>query len=217
MNVTYSIQVCNESRELYSLLNFLIKVIDGDDNIHVVVDSLHKTDKVDKVIENFKDKITVFERPFDNFHENATYHTTVSTGDYTFLIDADEMPQEMLIKNIKNVIDDEKSEIIWVPRINIHPGATQEFIEMSKYNVNEVGWINWPDYQSRIYKKCEHVKWSNETHIKLEGSDKVTYLKPIPSLALWHIKSIEKQLGRWDPKTDNVTTPLQGNLYYELM
>ena len=50
MNLTYSIQVCNESRELYSLLNFLIKVIDGDDNIHVVVDSLHKTDKVDKVI-----------------------------------------------------------------------------------------------------------------------------------------------------------------------
>ena len=36
--ITYSIQVCNESRELYSLLNFLIKVIDKEDNIHVVVD-----------------------------------------------------------------------------------------------------------------------------------------------------------------------------------
>jgi len=228
MKITYSIQVCNESRELYSLLNFLIKVIDGDDNIHVVVDSLHKTDKVDKVIENFKDKITVFERPFDNFYENATYHTTVSTGEYTFLIDADEMPQEMLIKNIKKVIDEEKSEIIWVPRINIHPGATQEFLDYcGQFKMNEVGWINWPDYQSRIYKKCEHVKWSNQMHIKLEGSDKVTFLKPIPYLALWHIKSVEKQESRWvkDINSDagyceggfKINAPSDDNLYDMLM
>jgi hypothetical protein len=206
----------------------LIKVIDGDDNIHVVVDSLHKTDKVDKVIENFKDKITVFERPFDNFYENATYHTTVSTGEYTFLIDADEMPQEMLIKNIKKVIDEEKSEIIWVPRINIHPGATQEFLDYcGQFKMNEVGWINWPDYQSRIYKKCEHVKWSNQMHIKLEGSDKVTFLKPIPYLALWHIKSVEKQESRWvkDINSDagyceggfKINAPSDDNLYDMLM
>jgi len=227
MKITYSIQVCNESRELYSLLNFLIKVIDGEDNIHVVVDSLHKTDKVDKVIEHFKDKITVFERPFDNFHENATYHTTVSTGDYTFLIDADEMPQEMLIKNIRNVIDEEKSEIIWVPRINIHPGITQEFLHSCQFKMNEVGWINWPDYQSRIYKKCENVKWSNQMHIKLEGSDKVTYLKPMPSLALWHIKSIEKQESRWVKDINSnagyceggfiINPPSDDNLYDMLM
>ena len=47
MKITYSIQVCNESRELYSLVNFLLKVIDEEDNVHVVVDSLHKTDKVE--------------------------------------------------------------------------------------------------------------------------------------------------------------------------
>jgi hypothetical protein len=91
---TYSIQVCNESRELYSLLNFLIKVIDKEDNIHVVVDSLHKTDKVDKVIDHFKDKISVFERPFDTFCKNASYHQSIATRDYIFGLDADEMPQE---------------------------------------------------------------------------------------------------------------------------
>ena len=70
MKITYSIQVCNESRELYSLINFLLKVIDEEDNIQVIVDSLHKTDKVDKVIEHFKEKINVFESPFDTFYKN---------------------------------------------------------------------------------------------------------------------------------------------------
>ena len=74
MKITYSIQVCNESRELYSLINFLLKVIDKEDNVQVIVDSLHKTDKVDKVIEHFKEKITVLERPFDTFYKNACYH-----------------------------------------------------------------------------------------------------------------------------------------------
>ena len=57
MKITYSIQVCNESRELYSLINFLLKVIDEEDIIQIIVDSLHKTDKVDKVIDNCKEKI----------------------------------------------------------------------------------------------------------------------------------------------------------------
>lgn len=59
MKITYSIQVCNESRELYSLINFLLKVIDEEDNVQVIVDSLHKTDKIHKVIDHFNDKISV--------------------------------------------------------------------------------------------------------------------------------------------------------------
>ena len=153
MKITYSIQVCNESRELYSLINFLLKVIDEEDNIHVVVDSLHKTDKVNKVIENFKDKISVFERPFDTFYKNSCYHGEVATGDYTFLIDADEMPQEKLIANLKNIITETKAEILFIPRINIQPGITQSYIDHYKFNINEAGWINWPDYQGRLYKK----------------------------------------------------------------
>ena len=146
--------MCNESRELYSLVNFLLKVIDEEDNIHVVVDSLHKTDKVDKVIENFKHKISVFERPFDTFYKNSCYHGEVATGDYTFLIDADEMPQEKLIANLKNIITETEAEIFFIPRINIQPGITQSFIDYYKFNINEAGWINWPDYQGRLYKNC---------------------------------------------------------------
>ena len=58
MKLTYTIQVCNESRELYSLLNFLSKVIDDEDEVNVVVDSNHTTDKVRCVLEHFMKRIT---------------------------------------------------------------------------------------------------------------------------------------------------------------
>ena len=132
MKLTYTVQVCNESRELYSLLNFLSKTVDDGDEVNVVVDSNNVTDKVERVLEHFKQRITVFKRPFDSFYLNSQFHADQASGDYVFLIDADEMPQELLIKNLKDIIKNAGAEIIAVPRINIHPGATQEFIEKSK-------------------------------------------------------------------------------------
>lgn len=228
VKITYSIQVCNESRELFSLLNFLVKTIDYVDNIHVVVDSLHKTDKVQKVLDYFKKHITVFERPFDSFYKNACYHKEVATGDYIFGIDADEMPQELLIKSIKQVISTTDSEVVFIPRINIHPGMTQEFLHTCKqFKVNEMGWINWPDFQGRIYKNVDHIKWSDEIHTKLTGTDKAIGLKPTPQLAMWHIKSMEKQQSRWIENEDSkkgycdggfdIAPPSSDNIYDELM
>jgi hypothetical protein len=215
MRLTYTIQVCNESRELFSLLNFLSKTIDEEDEINVVADSINVTDKVEHVLDHFKERINVFKRPFDQFHTNAQFHIEKATGDYIFGVDADEMPQEILIKNIKKIIKDSGAEIIAVPRINIHPGATHEFIEKSKFNVNDVGFINWPDFQTRVYKRCDHIKWTDELHTKLTGSDKVVGIQADPKLALWHVKSIEKQESRWDD-SGGFKTPT-GSLYDLLM
>ena len=43
-------------------------------------------------------------------------------------------------------MDQSGGDVFMVPRINIHPGATQEWIEKCNYKVNEVGWNKWPDY-----------------------------------------------------------------------
>ena len=214
MKITYSIQVCNESRELYSLLNFLIKVIDEEDNINVIVDSLHVTDKVKLVLDKFKDNISVYERPFDTFYKNAMFHLEECTGDYNFGIDADEMPQETLIKELKKVLERDDPDIVFIPRINIHPGLTQEFITKHKINIDKVGYINWPDYQGRICKK--DVQWTNELHTKpITQGKKIGKLGENPCCALWHIKSVEKQENRWD--NDIIRVPTTTNLYDLLM
>ena len=80
MKITYSIQVCNESRELYSLLNFLTRVIDDEDYIDVIVDSNNTTEKVELVLEHFKDRITVHKRAFDTFDKNCQFHIDVAEG-----------------------------------------------------------------------------------------------------------------------------------------
>ena len=220
MKLTYTIQVCNESRELFSLLQFITRVKDEEDEINVVVDSTNKTEKVDMVLEHFKDTVNVYERPFDQFHVNAQFHTEKATGDYIFGIDADEMPQEMLIKNIKRIIEDTQAEVISIPRINIHPGITEQEVKDFGFHVNEVGFINWPDYQTRIFKKCDHIHWTDTLHTKLVGSDKIVGVKPNPSMALWHIKSMEKQKSRWKiDVTGNYTIapPSKTDLYDRLM
>jgi hypothetical protein len=140
MKLTYTIQVCNESRELFSLLTLLTRIIDDEDEINVVADSNNVTDKVDRVLEHFKDRINVFKRPFDQFHVNAQFHIEKATGEYIFGLDADEMPQESLIKSVKKIIEETKAEIIVVPRINIHPDITEEDVKAFGFVVNDVGY-----------------------------------------------------------------------------
>jgi len=218
MKITYSIQVCNESRELFSLANFILKVKDDEDNLNIVVDSLHVTDKVRMVLEYFKDRVTVYERPFDSFYKNSQFHKEIATGDYVFSMDADEMPQEVLIKNLKKMIEDSNPDSIAVPRINIHPGATAEFLKNSGFHANEVGWINWPDYQVRIYRNSPDVNWSDELHTKLVAQRQIA-INDRPEYAIWHIKSIEKQESRWVPdgKGDYTISGPKGSLYDILM
>jgi cellulose synthase/poly-beta-1,6-N-acetylglucosamine synthase-like glycosyltransferase len=223
MKISYAICVCNESRELFSLLSFLLKVIDEIDNIHVVVDTLHVTDKVRKVLHHFKNvkRITVFERPFDKFYLNSNYHLEIATGEYVFGLDADEMPTEELIRNTKKIIQQSNTDLIFVPRMNVHPGITQEFINQSNgfFKLNEVEFVNWPDYQGKIIKKCEYIRYSNITHCVAEGSQNKVVLQPNPKLGMWHIKSIEKQESRWShsDRYANVKPPDPSNLYDELM
>jgi hypothetical protein len=198
-------------------------VIDQVDNIHVVVDSLHVTEKVRKVLRHFEyvKRITVFERPFDNFYMNSNFHIDTATGDFIYCIDADEMPTEELIKNIKKIVQQSNTDLIFVPRMNIHPGITQDFINQSNgfFKLNEVEFVNWPDYQGRIIKKCEHIRFNDTTHCVPVGSINKIILQQNPKLGMWHIKSIEKQESRWSHEDQyaHVKPPDTTNLYDELM
>ena len=51
MKLSYAITVCNESKELYSLISFLKKMKDSEDEINILVDSLHVTTNVRNVLE----------------------------------------------------------------------------------------------------------------------------------------------------------------------
>ena len=218
MKLSYAICVCNESRDLFSLVSFLLKVKDEEDEITILIDTTHVTENVKNVIRYFGDKIETCERDFDgNFAEHRNYHITQCKGDYIFMIDPDEMPKENLIVNIKKMIHDLGAELIMVPRINICPGFTQEWLEKCKYITNDLDWINWPDYQCRIFKNDENIKWSRGLHEVVSGTSKIVQLQADPKISLWHIKSIEKQDNRWDNKGNYKVPESDDNLYDTLM
>ena len=222
MKISYAICVCNESRELYSLISFLKKVKDQEDEINILVDSAHVTPQVRSVLEFFKENIVQNDRDFDGkFATHRNYHIEKCVGDYIFIIDPDEMPHEFLIKNIKKVITDSGSDAISLCRINICPGFTEEWIKKSGLPINDMGWINWPDYTTRIIKNNSKIKFSYELHEKISGTEKPLCVEAQPSTALWHIKSIEKQENRWEEKDGDwlytMPTTANGNLYDKLM
>ena len=121
VKISYAICVCNEEREVKSLINFLLNVKDQEDEVNILFDSKNGTKEAKDVLESFGYKIVVNEREFDGkFSDHRNYHATKCSGDYIFVVDADEMPQEALIMNIKSFDGD----IMYVPRINICQGYT---------------------------------------------------------------------------------------------
>lgn len=194
MKITYAICVCNEARELNALLHCLRRVIEEGDDINVLVDTGKVTQDVRDVLKDHASHIIVSQREFcGNFSAHRNYHTDQCSGDYIFVLDADELPQEYLIQNIKPVVYETRADLIYVPRMNLCPGYTKAWIEKCKFNVNEVGFINWPDSQGRVFKNNGIIKWSSELHEKLVGALTPMALPPKVEFGIWHIKSLEKQ------------------------
>ena len=192
MKISYAICVCNETKELGDLLRFLFDVKREGDEVLVLCDSGNSHPGIDTVLDMFPG-VTSHSREFKrDFADHKNYLASLCSGDYIFNIDADEIPQEMLIRTIEKLIEiSDPPDLIWVPRINICPGYTQNFLKKHNFSCNENGWINWPDYQGRVYKK--ELRWAGKVHEKIEGAKRSQGLKDIPHLALWHIKSTQKQ------------------------
>lgn len=199
MKLSYAICVCDEVKEFYSLVAFLKKVKDPEDEINILVDSAHVSSEVRGVLKHFEADVVQNDRDFDGkFATHRNYHLEKCDGDYIFQIDADEMPQETLIKNLKCLLQEQQPDTVWVPRINIHPGSTEEWLKKCNFKVNDMGWINWPDMQCRIIKKSPDIRYGRELHEMIEGAKLQGQVPMEPRLALWHIKSVEKQDIRWD-------------------
>ena len=201
MKISYAIPVCNEYIELEKLLSFLIKYIDENDEIVVQCDKGNTTPEVYKVLDSFKapvglkDPLNVIEFPlkghFSNFKNNLKENCL---GDWIFQIDADELPHKSLITNLKELLKlNTNTEMLLVPRVNTVEGLTQEHINKWRWNVNEKGWVNWPDYQTRIIQNGPKIKWQNKVHEQIVGISTKGVLPMEEEWCLYHPKNIKKQ------------------------
>jgi hypothetical protein len=198
MKISYAITVCNEFLEIQRLVNFLVANKRAQDEIVVLVD-LSKNKPTSELLGylhklSYNDKITLVEDIFNNhFADWKNRLTRACSGDYIFQIDADEMVSTYVLDMVPEVLQHNSVDVIKVPRINTVAGITPEHIETWKWGVNEHGWINFPDYQWRIYKNNGEIKWVNKVHERLEGYKTMSYLPTEMEWCLVHNKTIKKQ------------------------
>jgi glycosyltransferase involved in cell wall biosynthesis len=205
MKISYAVTVCNEFIEIQRLLNFLLEHKRPQDEIIVQMDLTaddmknHPEDKsqvhVYLMKHNTQGNIRVVFYPLNNdFGAFKNHLTKECTGDYIFQIDADEVPNENLIKILHLMLEDNpECEVLQVPRVNTVEGLTQEHIQKWGWRLSEEEWVNWPDYQWRIWRNKPEIKWVNKVHERLDGFKTWTQLPAIEEFSLYHPKTIDKQ------------------------
>ena len=198
MKISYGITVHNESDELNRLLEVLIKNIDEEDEI-VICDDFSNKETID-VIDHWdlhssdSRQFKVYKRKLENdfaAHKNSVIEN--STGDYIFHIDADEYPNEILLQQLKQILEINDVDLIWVPRVNTVEGFTNEDVQRWGWRINEKGWVNYPDYLSRIFRNTEKIRWERPLHEIITGCKTYSHLPPQEELSLYHPKTKEKQ------------------------
>jgi hypothetical protein len=197
MKITYAITVCNEFIEIQRLVNFLLRHKRIQDNIVILFDEANGDPEVESFLRThsingeFSWHKGKFDRHFANWKNKLA---SLCNGDYIFQIDADEIPNEHLIANLPYVLEHNSAvELYTVPRVNTVEGLTPEHIAKWGWGVNEDGWVNWPDFQTRIYKNLPEIKWVNKVHERLNGYTQFAYLPMEEEWALYHPKTIQKQ------------------------
>jgi hypothetical protein len=197
MKITYAVTVCNEFIEIQRLIRFLLENKRIQDDIVVLYDAKNGDSEIESFLRanSINGEFSWHKGEFEgNFADWKNKLTSLCTGDYIFQIDADELPNESLIQILPDILEKNNGvDLIWVPRVNTVYGLTAEHIKRWGWAVNGSGWVNWPDWQGRIYKNHPSVCWENPVHEKLGGIRTFANLPADVSFALHHPKTIERQ------------------------
>ena len=208
MKISYGITVYNEYKELDNLLFHLSKHIRDEDEVVITRDVSKVGDKsimqdefyaLEKVLEKyeygnyFKNlKVNTFDFRKD-FSALKNYTKEHCSGDFIFHIDADEIPNEILLQQLPTILEINDTDLVWVPRVNIVNGITDFHLNLWKWRTTEKGWINFPDYQARIFRNADHIKWVKPVHEVIDGAKTYSHLPPHEELTLKHEKDIVRQ------------------------
>lgn len=197
MKISYAILACNEATELNNLLTQLCTEIRKSDEIVVVLDETNVTKKVEFICESYArdNSLMWYKHPLNkDFAAQKNYLTKKCTGDWIVNLDADELLKPDLIRILPEIVKmNEEVDAVWMPRVNTVDGITQEHIDKWNWQVNDKGWVNWPDAQMRIYKNDKKIKWVQPVHERLDGYKTFGRLPFDPRYAIYHHKTISRQ------------------------
>ena len=195
-SISYSVLTHNETDSLLRLIDFLVEYKDDEDEI-VILDDYSENEETKKILDA---TVSIYDIKFEQRHllkdfaGQKNYLRRMCGRDYVFNLDADELPKLHLIRNIKEILKTNSNiDFIWVPRINTVDGLTQEHVQKWNWQINDRGWINFPDYQGRVHKNRPNIRWENPVHEVMTGYNEYSFLPAEEEYCIVHHKLIEKQ------------------------
>ena len=194
MKISYAITVCNEEIELQRLVTFLLKHKELQDEIVITYDSNNGSKSTEEYL---KSNIGFSWHTFEfsgNFSDLKNHTKSMCSGDYIFHLDADEYPHEILMEQLHTVIEMNDVDLIWIPRVNTVEGLTDEWANKWGWRVTKNGWVNYPDYQARVFRNIDEIKWVRPVHEHISGCKTYAHIPPHEELSLYHPKTIDKQI-----------------------
>jgi len=195
MKISYCITACDEAEELKYLLTTLMPHIQSTDEVILLIDDTKSSKEVWEIAKDTR--ITkVFTKPLNrDFASFKNFFFSIATGDYIFQLDADEFLPDEFIESLPKLLETHSDiDLFLVPRINIVEGITEEHIKKWKWNYDvERRRINFPDYQTRIYRNVKEIYWQGKVHESITGFKTYSMLPQQDEWCLYHYKTIERQ------------------------
>ena len=188
--------VHNETDTLEKLLEFLVKFKQPQDEI-VVLDDYSTEEKTKAILDYYSsaEGIVLDQRNLlHDFASQKNYLKNMCSGDYSFNLDADEMVSHWFMKDIHEILNGNEVDLIFVPRINTVEGITEQHIRGWGWQVNEKGWINYPDLQGRIFRNRPNIRWEKPVHEQLIGFQTYAHLPMEQKYSIIHPKTIDRQM-----------------------
>ena len=128
--ISLAITVCNEHKELETLLDYLSdRALSPYYEIVVQIDKDNYTEEVLSVIvgKGIKHWFYPLNKDFASYKNELAKHCS---GEYIFYIDADEIPSEYLIDNLPTILESNPEiDMFLIPRINTVDGIGLSHIE----------------------------------------------------------------------------------------
>jgi glycosyltransferase involved in cell wall biosynthesis len=195
--ISYAITAHNEHIELDRLLSLLSTTIQEQDEVVIQLDTSATnevrliTDKFRSEFKNYKVVFYALNGDFASFKNNLKNNCT---RPWIFQIDADETFYPEFIQGLPSILESNPTvELICLPRINTVSGLTEEHIRRWGWRVNEKGWVNFPDVQTRIIQNSPKIQWVNKVHEVIVGHSNHAVLPLEEVYCILHDKHIARQ------------------------
>jgi len=195
--ISFAITTHNEGEYIQKLLAQLIPYCEQSGDEIVVLDDYSDDEFTKSILSAYEtnENFHLHYRKMDgNFAEHKNYLNSKCNGEYIFQIDADETLHPTLLRYLHDIVfNNTDVDLFMIPRVNIVNGLTQEDINRWGWRVNENNWVMWPDYQTRLYRNAEDIRWEGKVHERIAGHQSQAELPREEEWAIYHEKDIERQ------------------------